>query len=199
MTVVLPINTLAGRVEPGHNRPPLAELLAEELAGDKARAAQLIEAASTARIETQADAEKVADLIAMIRASAKAIDRIREERKRPLLDDSRLIDATCGAIAGPLERARASLKAMLDEWLPAHAAGDMRPAVAQIGARREISFVIDDLPAAVNWLVLHRGGEIAQAARTIIGKELRSRGVEHAANAGIPGVTVTITTAAQVR
>ena len=193
----LPVNTLADR--PGHNKPPLAELLAEELAGDKARADELIDAANTASITTQGDAEKVADLIALIRAEEKAVDRIREERKAPLLADSRLIDATCGAIIGPLARARAKLKAMLDEWLPAHTADSIRPAVAQIGSRREIVFVIDDLPAVTAWLVQHRGGEIAQAARTILGKHLRSLGVEHAADAGITGVTVTITTAAQVR
>lgn len=193
---IIPLNPIA---RPGHNSATatLAELLADDLAADKERAELLAASAADAKITRQADAEKVADLIAMIRASKIAINRICDDHKRPLMADCRLIDASRGQVLAPLGRAQDALKTMLDSWLADNA--PINPSIAQIGSRREIEFCIDDLPAVIGWLLKHRGGEIAQAARTIIGKQLRSAGVEYAADAGIPGVTVTIAAKTQIR
>jgi hypothetical protein len=121
------MNTLAAAVDEapigiGHNLPPLADQLAEEIAPDKQRADELIEAAASSKIADDRDAEKVTTLVALIRAHEKAIDGKREERKRPFLENSRLVDATFGALARPLAIARAGadgrggLVGMLTQW-----------------------------------------------------------------------------------
>lgn len=199
MSDTLPVNTLAGR---GHNSgtAPLAEVLAEELDGDKARADELIEAASTAQIKTSGDAAAVTDLIALIRDHERAIDRAREVRKRPFLYRCRVIDTVFGGVTGPLARARLdTLSPMLTEWQKAHADKPIATSIASVGSRREITFCIEDLPAAVGWLMRERPGEMAQAARTILGTVLRSIGVDMAADTNIPGVRVEVVTKAQVR
>lgn len=199
--IALPPNTLAGRGI-GDNKPPLSELLAEELATDKARAEELLTAAREARIESAADAGKVADLLVLLHEHERAVDRARDDRKRPHLTDCRVIDAAFGAIIAPLARARTgpgSLSEMLTEWRSEHGETPLATSIAAVGSRREIKFCIEDIPATLGWLIQHRGGEITQAARTIIGTHLRSLGVDAASDADIPGVSVTIQTRTQVR
>jgi hypothetical protein len=116
-----PVNTLA-RPGIGHNNPPLAESLADELATDKARAAELIEAATESQIASDDDAAKVTSLIGLIRAHEKKLDGDREQRKRPFLESCRIVDATYAAVIRPLSLARAGadgrggLGAMLTVW-----------------------------------------------------------------------------------
>lgn len=199
MNDALPINTLARR---GHNSAaaPLIEVLDEELEPARRRAADLLGAARDAKIADDTDAGKVADLIALIRDHERGVGRVREARKQPFLADCRVIDRAFGSILEPLARARTdTLSPMLDEWRREHADKPIATAVASVGSRREISFCIEDLPAAVGWLLQSRPGEIAQAARTIIGAALRSRGVNAAPEASIPGVRVEIVTRTQVR
>jgi hypothetical protein len=203
MTNILPINTLAGRgIGDNSAAVPLAEVLRDELATDKARADELLAAAREARIETEADAGKVADLVLLLRDHERAVDRARETRKRPYLADCRIIDAAFGAVTGPLARARTgpgSLSEMLTAWRREHADAAPVATIASIGSRKEISFVIDDLPATIEWLLRNRGNELAQAARTILSAALRSAGVNGAPHLDIPGVRVEIATRAQVR
>ena len=270
MNDVAPINTLAGRATPGigHNQPPLADQIAEEIAAERARADELVEAAREAVIADDDDATKVVTLIKLIRDHEKVIDRAREDRKRPFLESSRIVDAAFGAVLRPLAIARAGadgrggLGAMLNAWergreeqarkereriaaeqraiaeeaerarqvaeaAKAQGAGSVaaeleairkqeeaarlareadavrpepiRTTAGSVMARRETSFEITDIRKALGWLVKMRGAEIAQAARTIIGSHLRSMGVDAAASAEIPGVTVTITSRSQVR
>jgi hypothetical protein len=200
MSDALPINTLAFRPEPGHNRPLLQEILQEELAGDKARAEELLASAREAKIETADDAAKVADLVLLIRLHERTLDSARDARKRPYAMDARTVDAAYGALIGPLARARTdSLSKMLDDWRSKNGDVPLATAIAAVGNRREINFCIEDLQVIVGWLLQTRPGEIAQAARTIIGAHLKALGVEHAAEAGIPGISVTIQSKAQVR
>ena len=120
----LAVNTLADRAPPGigHNAPPLAEQLAEEIAADKARADELIAVAETARIANDADAEKVTTLVALIRGHEKKLDGDRDARKRPFLESCRVVDAAYGAVIRPLALVRAGtdgrggLGAMLTAW-----------------------------------------------------------------------------------
>lgn len=201
MNDMLPINQLVGR---GHNSAsaPLAEVLSEELAADRARADELLVSASAARITNDAEAGKVADLIVLIREHERTVDRRRDIRKRPFLADCRIIDATFGTITGPLARARTgpgSLSEMLAAWQQEHGGAPLATSIAAVGSRREITFVIEDLPAVIDWLLENRGGEIAQAARTILGSALRSFGVNGAPHLEIPGVTVSVVNKTQVR
>lgn len=197
----LPINTLAGRGI-GDNRPPLAEVLAEELAADRARADELLAAARKARIENAADAGKVADLIALVRDQERSLDRAREARKRPLLTQQRIIEAAYGTVIGPLARARTdTLAPMLTGWQLEHADTPLATSVAAVGTRREIEFLIEDLPAVVGWLLQNKPGDIAQCARTILGNVVRSCGVDAAerGEVNIPGVSVSVVSKVQVR
>lgn len=123
MNDIGPINTLAGRgIGDNSAAVPLAELLAEEMAIDKARAAELVAAAEKAQIANDGDATKVVTLIGLIRAHEKTLDQAREARKRPFLDDCRAVDAAYGAAIRPLVLARAGadgkggLGAMLTTW-----------------------------------------------------------------------------------
>lgn len=272
MNDVAPINTLAQRAPTaGHNSgaAPLAELLADEMAGDKARADELVAAAESSRIASDDDAAKVTILVGMIRAHEKTLDQAREARKRPFLESGRIVDATYGAAIRPLTLARAGadgrggLTGMLTQWQKkredearaererieaerraqeeeaerarqaaeaakaggsgavaaelaairareeadrlARQAGTVRPepirtALGGVNMRREIAFDITDIRKALGWLARNRAAEIAQAARTIIGKHLNSLGVD-AVEAGvdIPGVAARIERRAQVR
>lgn len=195
------INTLVERgVGDNSAAVPLAEVLAEELSVDKARADELLASAAQARIESAADAGKVADLIALIRDAEKALDRDRDVRKRPLLRDQRIIDAAYGAVIGPLARARTDvLVPMLTAWQQEHDGAAPPTLIAAVGSRRQITFCIEDLPAVVGWLLENRPGDIAQAARTIIGAALRSYGVDAAGIINIPGVSISIAVKTQVR
>lgn len=199
MNVVLPINSLAGR---GHNSgaAPLSELLSEELADDRAHADYLLAAVAEARIENATDAGKVADLIVLIRDRERSLDRARDVRKRPYLMEQRAVEIAYGAVIGPLERARNdTLVPLLDAWQQAHGDAPIPASIASIGSRRKPEFVIEDLPAALDWLLKNHGGAIVQAARTIIGSHLRAMGVGGAAEANIPGVTISVVSKVQVR
>lgn len=201
MNDVLPINSLAGR---GHNSGaiPLAEILAEELATSKARADELLAAAREARIESAADAGKVADLILLLRDMERAADRARDERKRPLLHDQRIIEAAYGAVIGPLARARVdTLAPMLDAWRKDHPDDAPAAALASVGSRREITFCVEDLPAAIGWLLNNHAGSLAQAARTILGTVIRGAGVDtiERGEVSIPGVSISIAVKTHVR
>lgn len=118
MSEPVPINELAG-----HNRPPLAELIEEEIADARDRAQALIGAAADARIANDDDAAKVADLIVLIRAHEKHLDEARETRKKPFLEGSRTVDRVFGGIIDPLIIARAGadrktggLSGLLTAW-----------------------------------------------------------------------------------
>lgn len=196
--IALPINTLAGRGI-GDNRPPLAEVLAEEQHIYRERADELLASAKSAQITNETEAGKVADLIALLRAWERTIEKARDERKEPYKTAVRTVDTSYGSIVRPLASARESLSNMLTAWQQENGAIPLTASIAGVGTRREIAFCIDDLPSAIGWLLQNRPGEIAQAARTIIGATLRSIGVGHAAEAAIPGVVVTIQSKTQVR
>ncbi|HEX5320604.1 MAG TPA: hypothetical protein VFW46_15680, partial [Stellaceae bacterium] len=106
----------------GHNMPPLADVVAEEIAAERRRADELVQAAADSRIENDDDAGKVATLIRMMRDHEKALDRAREERKRPFLESGRIVDAVFGAVLRPLVVARGGadgrggLGGMLTAW-----------------------------------------------------------------------------------
>lgn len=203
----LPVNILAGRPEPGHNRPPLEELLAEELTPLRERAHDLLDAAGHARIETPADAGAVADLIVLLREHERIIDRARAERKKPLLADCRKIDAAFGALIAPMARARLGdqdsigLVETLGRWQAANGDAPVHAQVASISRRRELSFVIEDIPAALGWLLDNRPGELLQAMRTIIGTAIRAAGVDaiERGEITIPGVALSIAAKAHIR
>ncbi len=197
----LPVNTLAGRGI-GDNKPPLHEVLDEELADDRARADELLAAARAARIESAADAGKVADLIVMIRDQEKSLDRDRDVYKRPLLRDQRTIEAAYGAVIGPLARARTDVLApMLTEWQTQHDDEPLATSLAAVGSRRSAEWVVEDLPAVLGWLLIERPGQMAQAARTILGAVIREAGVDavERGEVQIPGVSITVGTKVQVR
>lgn len=101
---------------------PLAEILADEIATDKARADELVAAARSALIANDDDAAKVATLIGLIRAHEKTLDQARAARKQPFLESGRLVDGAYNAVLGPLTQARGGadgrggLGAILTAW-----------------------------------------------------------------------------------
>lgn len=107
----------------GHNRPVLAEVLEEELSADRERAQQLLETAGHAAIADDDDAAKTGELIVLIKAHEKHLDAARETRKRPFLEDSRIVDRTFGALIDRLviarlgpDRKTGGLNALLTAW-----------------------------------------------------------------------------------
>lgn len=203
MNDILPVNTLAGRgIGDNSAAAPLAEVLADELAADKARAAELLASARAARIESAADAGKVADLLVLIREHERSLDAARDARKRPLLHDQRTIDAAFGAVIGSLCRARTDvLTPLLNKWQEAHPDEKPVASIAAVGSRREIQFVIEDLPAAIGWLLLEHVGPLTQAARTILGTVIRASGVDtvERGEVRIPGVSISVDSKVHVR
>lgn len=203
MDDILPLNSLAGRgIGDNSAAVPLAEVLSEELAADRERADELLAAAREAWIETAADAGKVADLIVLVSDMEKALDHDRNVRKKPLLNDQRVIEAAFGAVIGPLARARTDkLQPLFDKWCSDHPDETIATTIASIGSRRTIDWVIEDLPAVIEWLLNEHPGPVVQACRTIIGSVVRSAGVDavERGNIVIPGVTVAINSKTQVR
>src|SRR4249920_3802779 len=113
------INTLADRA-PGigdnSGSAPLDELLREEIAPHTERDDQLIDAARTARIAGQDDAERVTTLVALIRDQERILTRAHEERKAPFLHGGRLVDRTYKPEVERLLAARGALERMLTQW-----------------------------------------------------------------------------------
>lgn len=197
------INTLAGRgIGDNSATAPLADILSEDLAPDRARAAELLASAATARIENATDAGKVADLIVFLRDLEKSLDHAREYRKRPLLRDQRIIETAYGNIIGPLARARLdTLVPMHAAWVTEHPDEQTMASVAAVGSRRVVEFAVTDLTAAVGWLLENHPGSVAQAAKTILGTVIRSAGVDavESGSVAIPGVNISIARLTQVR
>ncbi len=124
----------------GHNLPPLAEQLAEEIAALRLRADALIATAGTAVIIDQESAEKVINLGQMIAALEKELDVLRVERGKPFLEATRTINTAFGAITGPLAQARSRLRPMLTEYqrrVEAEAEQQRQAALAEQRQREE--------------------------------------------------------------
>jgi hypothetical protein len=106
----------------GHNRPPLAERLDDDLAGLKGRADALLERAQQSKIIDDESAAKVLDLAAMMDALEKELETRRKGLNRPYADAVAMINQRIGAIADPIriarqgEDRRGGLRAMLTEW-----------------------------------------------------------------------------------
>lgn len=150
----------------------------------------------------------------------KREDEARQERERIAAEQRRReeeaerarqeAEAAKASGAGSIQDELAAIAAEEEARRLRHQAETIRPepirtAVGNATMRREIAFDIIDLRKALGWLVKHRNGDITQAARTIVGKQLASLGVgevESAADDGrelIPGVAARIEKRAQVR
>lgn len=113
----------------GGNDPPLEEVLAEETAGLKERADDLVSAArDRATVTSGDDAGRATLLLAMMREHESAIDAARRARKAPFLISGRVIDRFFGQLAMPLAGACSELHARLDAY--------MRQKEAEIAAER---------------------------------------------------------------
>jgi hypothetical protein len=142
--------------------------------------------------EAQAERDRLQAEQRAREAEAEAARRAAEEKRQ----------AGAGSVKDELEALQAEeaadrLKRQADAVRPE----PIRSHLGTVGRRREIEFTITDLRKALGWVL--RGtlkAQIEQAARTIIGKHLRSLGVE-AVDRGveIPGVSVTVEKVAQVR
>lgn len=90
----------------GHNRPPLAESLDEELAPLRGRQEQLLAVARAAVIVDDDSAKKVIDLVAQLRAFETEIDDARKKRAAPYVSAHRLINDSFGALLNAVALAR---------------------------------------------------------------------------------------------
>lgn len=110
-----------------------------------------------------------------------------------------------GSLASGMEALQAEEAAALAERRAAAIRPEpIRSHLGQVGQRREIGFSLTDLAAAVRWMAGKQNplrSHLEQAARTILGKHLRSLGVDAIESGGIqiPGVKTFIATQAQVR
>ena len=90
----------------GHNRPPLAEQLVEEVEPFTAAAGELIEVAGTAVIIDDISAAKVVDLAGKIRDLEDQLGARRTALKKPYQDAIKLIDTAFVSTITPLAVAR---------------------------------------------------------------------------------------------
>lgn len=99
-----------------HNAAPLAEVLVEETAPLAQRAAALTSAAGRAVVADDDTARRATLLIAQLRDCDTKLEAARKERKAPVLETGRTIDAHFNSIKGPLATARAAVTKLLDDW-----------------------------------------------------------------------------------
>jgi len=90
----------------GHNRPPLAEQLVEEVSPFTAAAGELLEVAGTAVIIDEISAAKIVDLVGKIRDVEEQLTARRAELKKPYQDAIKLIDTAFVSAITPLAVAR---------------------------------------------------------------------------------------------
>lgn len=82
----------------GHNKPPIAELLAEETRPLKARLDELVETAGLMEITDDDSAGRATALVKMIKDHAADIEKARKARKEPNIQEGRAIDGHFGAM-----------------------------------------------------------------------------------------------------
>lgn len=101
--------------------------------------------------------------------------------------------------------ALASLKAQKEAAAAARRAEAIRPEpvraqLGSLGSRREIVFTITSYPKALGWLMRVRKTEAEMELRELVGKQLRSMGVDAvAAGVSVPGVEAKIEHQAAIR
>jgi hypothetical protein len=106
----------------GHNKPPLAEALDEELAGSRARADQLLAVAARSVIVDEQSAGKVIDLTRQMRELHDELDKTRLARTKPYRDATARINHSYDALKLKLTMAiggtsgRDGLSRMLTAW-----------------------------------------------------------------------------------
>lgn len=100
----------------GHNLPPLPDLLKEETADLSSRAADLVAAAGRCHVEDEDTAGRATTLAQMISAHLKTIDGKRTERKQPILEAGRTIDAHFKALSDPLDSAKRTVVGLIDAY-----------------------------------------------------------------------------------
>lgn len=143
-----------------HNQPPLdaAVLMDFESAlrarGLDARVAEIIESAdrSPAEILSPGEAGRAADLVAMARDCAKAIEAEREILNRPLLIATRALKAKADGVVAPMEAAVAVVRDRLDAYVADNDAPALGDYGAKASARESFDFQVVDyakLPVAI--------------------------------------------------
>lgn len=92
------------RPGPGHNNPPLKEVLQDALETVRQRKTALLEAhgKAPAEIPDEETKGKVIQLAAQLKKCSKAADDICDEHKKPILELGRMIDAERHGICDPL-------------------------------------------------------------------------------------------------
>lgn len=106
----------------GHNRPPLAEALDDQLARFRDQQRQLLDIAATAVIIDETSAEKVTNLAAQMAELEREAEELREKWVRPYLDGQKLINGKFNEVIRPLSLARqgddrrGGLRGMLTRW-----------------------------------------------------------------------------------
>jgi hypothetical protein len=106
----------------GHNKPPLAEALDEELAPSRARADQLLAVAARSVIVDEQSAGKVIDLTRQMKELHDELDKTRLARTKPYRDATALINHSYDALKLKLTMAiggtsgRDGLSRMLTAW-----------------------------------------------------------------------------------
>lgn len=115
---------------PGHNKPPLAEVLKDSTQALTADIEALAQRANTTprKVVTQADLEKIGRLVLDARALNGRIETTRQTEKAPFLEGGRTVDGFFAILSERVERIASTFQAVADDFQRARIAEARRKA-----------------------------------------------------------------------
>ena len=123
----------------GHNKAPMAEVLALDFAELARDAAALIEAASKLpkSIKTDAELGDFGHVVTKLRALASTVDGTRKDEGKPLLDATRDLNGFFNELKAGLDEARGTLEGVASDYQRAKEAAKRAEAAAAARKLRE--------------------------------------------------------------
>lgn len=185
--------------DPHHNQPPLEARVTLDF-DDALRARELdsrvnviIASADRSPLEilSPGEAGRAADLVAMARDCAKAIEAERETLNRPLLTAQRALKARAESVVAPMEAAIAVVREKLDAYVASAEAPALGDYGAKASARTAYQFEVTDyakLPLAIR-----RHPDVLAAMDKVVAAQVKGGARK------IAGVRIFPVTKAQVR
>jgi hypothetical protein len=152
----------------GHNQGPeflevidLPTLLAD-LREDRARGDDLVATFNKALIVDGPTATSATQLAAQIKEHGEKVDARRVDRKKPFLEQERLIDEQYGSIIKPLETAYAALRKMLNTFIQRQAAEAAAEKARALEEQRQRQIDADRLREAAEKAAANPAGDTAR-------------------------------------
>lgn len=102
---------------PGHNAPPLGEVLTEEARPHRERLTALLDSLNASRIDSDATSEAVATLGGMLRELREKVEADRKARAKPFDDGKAAVQTTFArGLLDPIDAAMETARKMIDAW-----------------------------------------------------------------------------------